>query len=141
MKDTDLAWCAGIIDGEGTITFKTNSHNTSIVPTITFTMTHEQTVRHFKSIVQVGTVTKQNFEQSPNHKDKFMWLCGSVINAILVAKLIEPYLITKKQQAKLVLEFASKCIVGKGKLISIEVQAFRSILLEEMKEINKKGPK
>jgi hypothetical protein len=34
MRDVDLAWCAGIIDGEGTITFKTNSHNESIVPTI-----------------------------------------------------------------------------------------------------------
>ena len=143
MKDTDLAWCAGIIDGEGTITFKPiyNRLTTSIVPTIMLTMTHEETVRHFKSIVKAGVVTKQSFSQSPNHKDKFVWICGNSTSAVLVVKLIEPYLITKKRQAQLVLEFASKCIVGPGHRISVEIEALRSILFEEMKELNRKGPK
>jgi hypothetical protein len=143
VKDTDLAWCAGIIDGEGTITFKANNteRNLSIIPTIMFTMTHRETVEHFKSIVRTGTVFSQGFPQSPNHKEKFVWLSANTTTAIFVIKLIEPYLITKKKQAQLVLEYAAKCLTNKGEKITLEVKALRLVLLEEMKELNRKGPK
>ena len=135
MTDTELAWCAGIIDGEGTITLKDNG-NDHVMPAILFTMTHESTVRRFHKIMKVGTVSKLNFPQSPNHKYKYTWNATSA-NAVVVIKLLQPYLFTKLSQAILALEFSERC--WKQQLTD-QQRILRRVLVDEMRDLNKKGP-
>lgn len=138
MTEAELGWCAGIIDGEGTITLKNNG-GSNITPAIMVTMTHEATIRRFQQIVKIGRVYKNDFKQSPNHKFKYTWnQCGGP--SVLVIRLIQPYLFTKKAQADLAIEFADKCMLGRGRVtVSEEQQILRRVLVIEMRELNKRG--
>lgn len=135
--NTDLAWCAGIIDGEGTITLS-DSGKGSIVPRILLTMTHEATVQRVHSILKIGNVTRPVAKQANHHKQKFSWSLGGA-PAILVIRLLYPYLFTKKPQADLAIEYAEKCMLGRGNKASEATKILRQVLADEMRELNKRG--
>lgn len=67
---SDVAWAAGLFEGEGCFTTGKNTSKNSLTGRCTLSMTDEDIVRKFHSIVKVGTIRKREFE---NKKDAWIW--------------------------------------------------------------------
>lgn len=135
-----IAWCAGLFDGEGC--FSIRSQGISYDITASIQMTHEETIRTFHKIIEYGRVS---FRLSTNSKWKnlYRWQAFSS-NAAKVASLLLPHLITKKEQAERLIEFNT---VWKRRPTGIhytempesEASLLR-VIMSEMKDLNRKGP-
>lgn len=99
-KNIKTAYFAGLIDGEGSIFMKTNGVGRNKRPNIKVGMTCEKTIRALHDFFKVGSIY---FKKVPL-KDKPQWVWeASNKKAIFVIGKILPYLITKKENAELVL--------------------------------------
>lgn len=145
IEPTLLAWCAGIVDGEGTIQLKqTTANNTSRTwtPCLQVSMCHEITIRKFHQILKKGKVYPKG-ARFAHWRDEFVFLSHGE-EAVANIKAIQPYLVTKAAQAILVLEYHEKCMsqkYGNGNKIPVAMQALREVLMEELHELNKRGRK
>lgn len=112
MNDTNRAYIAGIIDGEGCITLsksvdtRTKNCLETYRPFITVETTSYELQQYLANITGQGKV-KRN-AQVGNHKDRYLWcLAGKkVIQKFLLE--IQSYLVIKKKHAEVMLDFLSK---------------------------------
>jgi len=131
---TDLAYTAGIIDGEGSILIlRGTGYNRK-----------GEKYKRYGCRVSVGMTDKlvpewlhKNFggcfysrQMAKNWKDQYIWMItsrtvGSFISAIL------PFLKTKKKQALLVLEYLDH--------VQENNPEYRELMVGKMKELNRKG--
>lgn len=112
----DLAWAAGLIDGEGCITIqykkasiKNGSRNPGHSLLLKVTMTHEPTIRRLYKLFEVGTVQLQRISKKDVGKSwnpAYSWICNPVAAAYVIG-FVRPYLFTKADEADIALEFAS----------------------------------
>lgn len=128
---TLYAYLAGIIDGEGTIRIgacKPNKKNPN------------WNVRYYAAI-SIGMVEKKVIEKLqqafgsniwiecvPNRKTIYRWGTSGTKNMIDIIKKLIPYLIVKKEQAKLILQFCE----------NKKVNGFRRNLKLPMKELQRR---
>lgn len=110
MKRTDLAWLAGILDGEGAVYIGRSFQKKRAIysPDIRVEMVHEPTVDRVCSIYrQLGaactkkSLPMRNRRHRPRH---IVWMKGHE-SILRVCKAVRPFLVTKAQQAQLVAEF------------------------------------
>lgn len=138
MTDTQAAWVAGIVDGEGCIgIFKARK---SYRLTLAVSMTHKPTIERLKSLLKVGSIT-HNKSASSKWKDSWsLHISGE--DAVAVIRRLLPYLFTKRAQADLAIEYGEKCLHERrvGEWVSEEKELLRAVLAEEMQELNKRGP-
>lgn len=137
-----IQWAAGLFDGEGSFSIHTDVRriNTTFSVKAQLEMTHELTVRTFYSIVDIGSV---RIERTGHliHKDTYRFL-ASGLKASIVAEKLKPYLITKKQQAELIIEFNTvwaRRINGESEPLSEDIYAQLRVIASELKDLNKKG--
>lgn len=126
-KDIDLAWCAGIIDGDGCISISKN-HKTYTLNLIVG-MTHEETIKVLKFILKLGSITLSL--KQLNCKDCYFYNLYAD-NAAKIIEFLSPYLFTKKEQVLIAKEFEKHCLKQKDVIMG-------EILYEEMSILNKKG--
>ena len=107
MKDTDISYLAGIIDGEGTITLIRSSNPLRINPVLYITNTNHDLLGKCSNTIEQITnepVYKRVTDQRGNTPVYRLQIAKRAsIQAIL--KAIAPYLVAKKQQAYLVNHF------------------------------------
>jgi hypothetical protein len=83
VTDTEIAWAAGLFDGEGSVTIKKRGG-----ATIQLGMTDLPLVERFTRVVGVGSISGPRIQ--PNRKPSWVWFaCG--LNAVSVARLLLPY--------------------------------------------------
>lgn len=107
--ETELAWAAGIVDGEGCISISvTNPHGQSISPTyklsLTVSMTNFKTIERLHEIFGVGCLYE--YEPSPKMgrmRSKRIVVLGRRVCDVL--RLIRPYMVTKAYYADVAMEF------------------------------------
>ena len=114
MKEIDLAYVAGIIDGEGCIGLYSNTHkylnkHREIRPryclTVTVCNTNEELIKWFHSLFG-GHL---HYRKSKEEKWKPQWECKLSANKALdFLKLIYPYLRLKKPQAEIAFRFQER---------------------------------
>ena len=114
--EVELAWLAGIVDGEGTIGIhRTNSKRYKhpyLRPHFQIVNTDLRILEKARAIVTAITGRPHNLVVT--NKPGNGWKCGYRIAAntqianVLLLPMLMPYLIGKREQAELVLEF-SKC--------------------------------
>lgn len=98
MTESDFAWAAGLIDGEGCL-FIYNRKNKSYSALLTVTMTHVPTIEKLNSIIPGHF----NYKLSKHgHKGMLTWRPYDTKYAI---DKIYPYLVCKKAEADILLEF------------------------------------
>lgn len=110
LSETDKAYIAGIVDGEGCITVcarspKSTSRETSIqyVLTVSIQMCDDDLIRWIHSAIGgIGSVYRYKHHQ-PNHKDATSLRLG-VRDGVILLRLILPYLRLKRRQAELFIE-------------------------------------
>jgi len=103
MKKTDLAYIAGIFDGEGCITFqKSKSHPQSVF--VELTNTNEWIVRQF--YFWFGG-SFRNWQSQPHWKVTWRWVAQGE-GGVKFLELILPYLKLKRPQAELAIQFQNQ---------------------------------
>ena len=100
MKDTDIAYIAGLFDGEGCVSYKQymrkRSHNKKAYPTwqirLEMAMTDKSILVWVCEVLKVGTVTEKKYKTAytVGWKKQWRWRC-SHRDAYYVSCLIFPY--------------------------------------------------
>lgn len=144
MKATDAAWAAGIIDGEGTIGFyRARSRNQRGYIAGRWTYMISVTVgntdlRMLDRLVEGfgARIYPMNHREGPtNRKPMWQWTVRGP-RAVAMLRAIEPYLVTKREQARLVLSYRA----GKpGLVVTDELIADREDLRRQLRILNKRG--
>ena len=139
MKTEDLAYFAGIIDGEGSIYIlqfrQSQPYYAGLAVYNTNRVLLEWVVEHFG-----GNITTKPAEKG-RHKIVYLWRNGVIKDNLTILEQILPFLIVKKQQALLALEFL-KLQVSRGKgrprYSHDDINLLRSYY-EQMSKLNKRG--
>ncbi len=84
LSKVDLAWAAGLFEGEGCITLSKNC------PVLQLNMTDQDVVQHFHRVVGFGTVAGPYPKGGGPHKPYWVWRCsGTEYPQALIAMLWE----------------------------------------------------
>ena len=128
MTPTESAYVGGIIDGEGHVEFKwvdrtrkdrkgTPTYHTLIVR-LEVPQVDKRLIDWLMEITQEGTRDIKRYPNHPTYQDQHRWRVG-YHGVYRVLKQVYPYLIVKKQKAKLIIDhYDTKFIkktFGKGK--------------------------
>ena len=119
MRESDIAYIAGLFDGEGSIYYKKGiekkkKHNgkgyresKSWRINMEVTMTDQMVINWLKETLKVGTVTKKprkgKRKDGTNYLMQYRWRC-TFREAYFVCCLIYPYSITKLEKVKQILD-------------------------------------
>ena len=147
VRDTDIAYIAGFIDGEGWIGISRSraarSYRPSYSPKICVTSTKREILDWIRGKLQCGFVCKGKRIKTRNDKwnDSFMWAISS--RAILqIAPLLMPYVHLKKRQLKIATQIArinlSLRAHPTGKRNSQSTEYTLAKLWTELKELNRR---
>ena len=141
VRDVDLAWLAGIIDGEGCFSIYFNNRkdasNPSISANLTITNSNRLLLNRCKEILDALGIKYFYHDPKNGHQLGRKVMRVRVKNYSSLRRLIEltlPFLVGKADQAKIILEFVS--LAGqRGKLRYED----RSKLMSKIKELNQRG--
>lgn len=108
IMETDYAWGAGIIDGEGYVSFQYDSKK-KIRPIIEVYNTDYRILAELKRLFN-GYIVESIRNNRPNNKTCWIWRIRGK-KAIICLRQICKYLISKKQEAEILIEFEP--LIGK----------------------------
>ena len=117
MTSTEAAYVGGIIDGEGCIEFKKRprirrdrkgipTYNPLIVR-MEVPQVYGRLIDYLIKTTKEGTRDMKHYPNHPAHQDQHRWRVG-YHGVYRVLKQIYPYLIVKKEKAKLVIDHYDK---------------------------------
>ena len=103
MRIRDLAWAAGIVDGEGCITLYKATTNSGIayVMKVTVVNTSLTMLQRLHTLFGIGYIGIRP-RRSKKHKRIWIWEVTTK-NAEVVLKAIQPYLVAKVEECRLAL--------------------------------------
>ena len=148
MKDTDIAYFAGIIDGEGCVYVnvrKVGGKGRRKTPgfgvKLTISITDECLVNWFKEKCELTSIY---YREKPGGNRKPKWQCTwNNSKAEKYLKLVLPHLVIKTQQAILGIELLEHLrnspIGGDCKQVSEEDVAYRLSIKQKISKLNKRG--
>jgi hypothetical protein len=99
--DIDIAWAAGLFEGEGCFTASRNSSGRYPAFVCCLGMTDEDVVLRFAAVVGCGTV-REHGDRRSNRKTRFDWSVSGLA-AYEVAEMLLPYLGHRRRQVALAL--------------------------------------
>lgn len=115
MQDTDLAWLAGIWDGEGSIAFfshKEKTGNTKLKPMVNVINTDFTIINKVRKLLEELGCNFSFQERHPNNvKHNIAWVLLSSNQKYIIIFLtaIYPYLVSiKKQKAEVLIDYCSR---------------------------------
>lgn len=106
LTETEKAYLAGLIDGEGSIHFALNTGET-IIPKISISNSNTEVLEWCRNKIgrgYISTLSPHSFEGS-FHRQTHQFIIQAKPTILPVLEAIFPFLIIKKKQAKLVLEW------------------------------------
>jgi hypothetical protein len=103
LSDTEAAYLAGIIDGEGTITLTRKHRGENRRPVVSISSTEFPLLLHVRSVVGAGRITSK-VRAKEHHSPSFAYIISSR-QALTLLGSVSPYLRTYKAgRARLLLE-------------------------------------
>jgi hypothetical protein len=141
LRNVDKVWLAAAIDFEGSIGFHHNSQRNQYLPEVAVWNTNEELIAHVKELIEEAKIYKRRRKENHSAEIHIAIRQMHVIFALL--KEVVPFLIAKKKQAELMLEF-----------IKLRDKRYREIpnptrklgytkreieIIEEMRRLNTKG--
>ena len=111
-RETDLAWVAGIVDGEGCILLsqRQNPSGPYWVLRVVIANTSLLMLNRVKEILGLGNIISKGTPRSSRHRMQWYWE-ASTKKAEAVLTLLEPYLVNKHEEARLAL--LSRRLIGR----------------------------
>lgn len=140
LSETQKAYLAGLIDGEGCFGIAHIGKSNTYVPKIGIQMTDETVIMWVRDITNSSCRSSMRFDKESNKNWRTQYLVRfSGKRAILLSKLLLPYLITKKKQAELLVEFEETYIHDdNGVAIPLNVE-HREYLKQTIMRLNRPG--
>lgn len=113
ISPVNIGYIAGLIDGEGYIGILKNKGYSQ--PRVVIGITDIRPLKKLKDITGVGTICMP--KRRPNRKQAYLWAVNNSRDICLLLKVIEPYLIVKKRNAREALAILKNRVLyyGKGK--------------------------
>lgn len=133
----ELPYIAGLFDGEGTIgiTKATPGTGNRNRPVVAVCMTHERTIRALQAALGGSVREVDAAKYNPNAATRYDWrLTGQA--ALDFVESVRPWLITKRDQAEIVLRFETH---QRGRRLTEDQRAAREDLRLELAAANKRG--
>ena len=136
-KDSQLAYLAGIIDGEGTFYI---SPAPNFRHRILVVNTDERMIRWLLANFS-GLYYARTSKKNPHWKLKYEWILVKS-DIIPLCEALIPYLICKKEQAELMISLRKSFtkILGNNKKVSSDIFKFRSECKEKITKLNHRDP-
>lgn len=132
---TELAYLAGIIDGEGNISIVKRS--TYFVPVIAITNTNETLILHLKALLEANNVgfslSYADRGERTNSKPAWTFQIAGKARVKKLLDLVKDYLVAKRPQADLVYRWSSKA----ERRRTLSVLDFE--MLSDIRSLNKRG--
>lgn len=148
QKDLELAWIAGFIDGEGCITIKKyaryKNQSTRYQAYVCCSQATEDNIEALKALQILqkhfgGSLYRQSKSKDTRARESFQWLLVSS-SAMECVKQLLPYLIIKKKQAELLIQYQSELKSNRGaKRLTNEILQKRYNYWYEMRKLNVRG--
>ena len=141
MKDTELSYIAGLVDGEGSISISkpTNSNN-SFTLEVTVTNKDKQVISWLKESFGGGIRVKYKPEEKFYWSDCYGWKISAQKGLVFLKKIL-PFLRIKKRQAELAIEFQESIRYMSGKLVPTNTLNVRYGMWKSMIKLNGRGLK
>ena len=138
----DAAYIAGILDGEGCITLSKKKDPTmklgyGLRPHIMVTNTNKSLIKYLRDTTDLGIIYEGKLT-NPKHKPNFRWQLWS-LQAQSLLKEVLPYLLIKRKQAELLLEYIDRCSGKKGGFLSASMLKYQAKTCDKMRKLNKRG--
>ncbi len=129
-SDTNLAYIAGLFDGEGCVSYKQydrkRPHNKRAYPTwsirLEISMTDQSVLKWIHEILKVGTVNPKRYKTkyTLGWKKQSRWRCQHR-EAYYVARLLWPYAHVKLDKIQKIIDhYSSKLEIMNDKVVSLE---------------------
>lgn len=99
------AWCAGIVDGEGSIFLEKAKNRKQYRPSVTVVNTDYRILLRLKDILGGGILLAKRRKVRPNRLTCWSWYSKGK-SAVDVLEKIIPYLVSKREKAEIVLLYA-----------------------------------
>ena len=129
-SDTNLAYIAGLFDGEGCVSYKQydrkRPHNKRAYPTwsirLEISMTDQSVLKWIHEILKVGTVNPKRYKTkyTLGWKKQWRWRCQHR-EAYYVARLLWPYAHVKLDKIQKIIDhYSSQLQIMNGKVVSLK---------------------
>lgn len=144
MDTNKIAWAAGFLDGEGTLTIKRyhrngNIHYLAYISCAQVNKPHNvKALEILKSLFQGGKIYYYSSKNKDDRIEVASWNITSK-NAKECAEILLPYLVIKHRQAQLILDFCQVVENKKQFRLTDEDHEKRAYLFDEMRKLNVKG--
>lgn len=134
MKDTEAAWLAGYIDGDGCVSIHNQTNREFKRLVISIDSTDLCLLERVKQLTGTGTIVAKKKSQD-HHSQAYSWRAGSAYKVIEILETILPYLQcpSKIGRARLVVENWRRVTPKNGKYteeMKIEKREFEEKFLE-----------
>lgn len=143
MTETERAWCAGFMDGEGSfgVTFEQDKRRGTANPrpALQVTNTHLESIHVIqKRFFGYGNIVTPK-KDKPNHKQQYRLAIRKALHIVRVVHLILPYLVTKHAVAEQLLAFciSRSSVRGKGRYAPFTESELR--MVKRLSKLNKRG--
>ena len=127
-RDVDLAYCAGLFDGEGCISATQNKKDPKWHCEIFLGMVDRRPLDFFQRTVGIGSINRRS--------DLWMYQAATA-KAVHAIRQIAPYLQAKKEQAHLFLEYAKTFSKHTPRPLPAETHEKRRLLSDELAKLRK----
>ncbi len=137
MDEYDLAWAAGLVDGEGCIRIsKTEPNGKSICYDLwlTVAMCDKEPIMKLHNIFELGAI---RVDQCPSRRTPiWTWQCSTKATAKIITGIM-PWLTCKREEAELALDFVilKGATASPGQRLSTETLAMRDAYYWRMREL------
>ena len=139
LTETQAAYIAGLLDGEGCISYYNVSNGNGYrgySTRIKVAMTDANPVYWLKDILGCGFITVR--EREAQYRRVFEWQTKSRVDIADVLEAVFPYLIVKKEQAKLLLNFLRTETKIHSRVVKPELVAKRLAQLAARAELERR---
>lgn len=124
--ETEIAWAAGVIDGEGCFTLYKGKKLRRRCVTLEYrlmfivSMVHLPTVKKLHQIFKVGSIFRDKRKNvSKNKRASYRWQVNGGMQCAQFIPLILPYLFTKREEAEVALRFVKLRSLNKNRGFTI----------------------
>lgn len=138
LSIAEAAYCAGLMDGEGTMGIKSRGPDYYAV-FCNITNTNLAVLSWLIQTTGIGLIAPQGKPKKTNHKQGFMWYLGvDDVTGFLEALL--PYLIIKEEQALLLVRFIKSTRSPRfNNPLTMDERIEKKFIYDRLAELNKKG--
>jgi len=110
MTEGQIGYLAGIIDGEGSFTITKARSYFNV--TLSVANTDLRILERCREITGLGSIRRQPDRRGKQHRPLYVWFVTARKELCALLPLLIPVLVSKKEQAEVVLEYCTRRVAG-----------------------------